>query len=894
MAQENAINAIPGYLTYVSVMATEDNTIVVFDEFSPGIDIINYTGGATPININLDEGESYLIAVTNNTFINGTPNDLIGTLITSNKPIVVNSGSGTGSFADGSGGRDFGIDQIVGSDKVGNEYIFVKGNGGNGNGNEWENVLIIANTDNTNVFVNDATTPSYNLANAGDWIVIEGDEYSIDGNMYLQTSNDVFAYQGIGGRPNRTPNQGMFFVPPLSCENKGIVDNIASINKIGNETFDADVSIVTKFGATVTINGTLITNLRPPVTVEGPSPVSGNTDYVTYKVTALSGNVSVQSSDATGAQVELYCAYFNANGAAASGSFYSGFPSPPEINLGVGIGAIGFCIPDLILETLNADSFDTVEWFYNSGSGPTVITPGVEGNILANGDLNPILPGNYFLRGTTCSGNFFDSQIIPASNCPDDLDNDKIIDNVDIDLDNDGILNCDESKGNTSIDFNTPSSPVLSFQDGSPDDASFITATTSSSNITGDLNSNFTSTVTAGAGGVIEEVELYTLEFGNPSNIKLIQNTITPHTTIPGETFIFSVGPSTKNITVIDPDNILLIDTDFDDVFETGINNFSASEIRFKYNPTPSGISPYEFVANNVDEITFTHKLIGTDDSTFEGNLILTCFGIDSDGDGINDAFDADSDNDGIPDIIEAQGIPVTLSGTDADSDGLDDVFTSPITPIDSDVDNVLDYLDLDSDNDGVYDLWEAGHPLEDVILTDGQIDNVTVGINGLDDRLETSADSFILNYIISDPDTNDGIFSYLDLDSDGDECPDVIEAGFLDPNNDGIIGPIPVVVDDKGRVTGIPDGYTKPNSDYNTFAPILINTPFVDVAFCEASTSTITIDSTADTFQWEVSTDGGTNWTDITDDTTYSGATTKDLEISNLQLALNNYLYNR
>ena len=144
----------------------------------------------------------------------------------------------------------------------------------------------------------------------------------------------------------------------------------------------------------------------------------------------------------------------------------------------------------------------------------------------------------------------------------------------------------------------------------------------------------------------------------------------------------------------------------------------------------------------------------------------------------------------------------------------MDDVFTSPIIPIDSDVDNVLDYLDLDSDNDGVYDLWEAGHPLEDVILTDGQIDNVSVGVNGLDDRLETAADSFILNYIISDPDTNDSIFSYLDLDSDGDECPDVIEAGFLDPNNDELIGGSPVNIDDKGRVTGIPDGYTKPNSD--------------------------------------------------------------------------------
>ena len=381
--------------------------------------------------------------------------------------------------------------------------------------------------------------------------------------------------------------------------------------------------------------------------------------------------------------------------------------------------------------------------------------------------------------------------------CPDDIDNDLIIDNIDVDLDNDGILNCDESKGNTSIDFTDPNSPILNFIDGSSD-SSFISSTLTkvgTSTFSGDGSSNFNSTVSSGAGSELE----YILNFNEASNIELTQNTSTTHSNVTGEIFILKIGPNTKNITLIDTDNILLVDTDFDDVFETGVTNFSSAEIRFKFNPTPSGSTPYKLVANSINQLIFKHLLNNTvNNSTFEGNLILTCFGIDSDQDGVVDAFDADSDNDGIPDIIEAQGIPVILSGIDADLDGLDDIFTTPITPIDSDGDNVFDYLDLDSDNDGVYDLWEAGHPLEDVILKDGQIDNVSVGVNGLDDRLETASDSFILNYIVSDPDT-DGIFSYLDFDSDGDECPDVIEAGFLDPNNDNIIGPLPVVVDDKG-----------------------------------------------------------------------------------------------
>ena len=144
MATENN-NAPNGFLTYTSVMATEDDTNITFEDFPTGITVINHAG-STPINVNLSEGQSYMIAVASN--YGGIPNDLIGSLVRSDKPIVVNSGSGTGSFASGNGGRDFGIDQIVDFSKVGSEYVFVKGNGG-ATGNSWENVLVVAHQDNT-------------------------------------------------------------------------------------------------------------------------------------------------------------------------------------------------------------------------------------------------------------------------------------------------------------------------------------------------------------------------------------------------------------------------------------------------------------------------------------------------------------------------------------------------------------------------------------------------------------------------------------------------------------------------------------------------------------------------------------------------------------------------
>jgi hypothetical protein len=69
---------------------------------------------------------------------------------------------------------------------------------------------------------------------------------------------------------------------------------------------------------------------------QGPFDIDGNPDYVTYKVSNLSGDVSINSDN------ELYCAYFNQNGVATSGSFYSGFISIPEINFETNISTLGY------------------------------------------------------------------------------------------------------------------------------------------------------------------------------------------------------------------------------------------------------------------------------------------------------------------------------------------------------------------------------------------------------------------------------------------------------------------------------------------------------------------------------------------------------------------------
>jgi len=124
----------------------------------------------------------------------------------------------------------------------------------------------------------------------------------------------------------------------------------------------------------------------------------------------------------------------------------------------------------------------------------------------------------------------------------------------------------------------------------------------------------------------------------------------------------------------------------------------------------------------------------------------------------------------------------------------------------DTDGDGIADYLDLDSDNDGIFDLHEAGHGAADA-NNDGVIDGAAsaFGTNGLFDGLETSPDNEVLSYSIADSESSpDGIYDAYELDSDGDTCFDTGEAGVSDPDDDGTAGTGVPAVDANGLVTAI------------------------------------------------------------------------------------------
>ncbi|MCE4566178.1 T9SS type A sorting domain-containing protein [Maribellus sp. CM-23] len=144
----------------------------------------------------------------------------------------------------------------------------------------------------------------------------------------------------------------------------------------------------------------------------------------------------------------------------------------------------------------------------------------------------------------------------------------------------------------------------------------------------------------------------------------------------------------------------------------------------------------------------------------------------DSDCDGVVDFEDLDKDNDGIPDFVEGDGA------------------------IDSDGDGIPDSKDIDSDNDGITDNveWQGE---EDYVAPL----NVDANNNGWDDAYDPSAGG---KYALPVDTDSNGVPDYLDADADGDGVSDLIEA--FDVNNDGFSDVKPHYQDNDGD--GLDDAF--------------------------------------------------------------------------------------
>lgn len=154
--------------------------------------------------------------------------------------------------------------------------------------------------------------------------------------------------------------------------------------------------------------------------------------------------------------------------------------------------------------------------------------------------------------------------------------------------------------------------------------------------------------------------------------------------------------------------------------------------------------------------------------------------GVDTDGDGTPDYLDLDSDDDGLADALEA-GAPRGSAPRDSDGDGDADFrdLDSDANGVpdanegggDVDRDGVHDAADDDNDGDRVLDVDEVGDPPFPPRDTDGD------GTADLDDP-DSDGDTIADREEGSIDTERDGVVDRLDLDSDGDGIDDAAEAG--------------------------------------------------------------------------------------------------------------------
>lgn len=180
---------------------------------------------------------------------------------------------------------------------------------------------------------------------------------------------------------------------------------------------------------------------------------------------------------------------------------------------------------------------------------------------------------------------------------------------------------------------------------------------------------------------------------------------------------------------------------------------------------------------------------------------------IDTDKDGIADYLDLDSDNDGISDIEEAgfkqmsnQKSTFDLNNSslwkDVNGNGLND-YIETLTSAgnysipDTDNDTIPDYLDLDSDNDSLFDVDEAGLLNGDGDINgDGTGDGADSDGDGILDLYDNSTSYGTVERSYAQDSDSNGVSDYLQLDSNGDGVFD-IQSGLyanFDANNNGKI----------------------------------------------------------------------------------------------------------
>lgn len=351
----------------IGVTATEDNTTVTLSGYNPNV-VFSDGISAPTRTFTLNKGKSYIIEARSD-LATSNLNGLVGAKIAASKPISVTNGNFNSIYTTQNNTNvDVLMDQAVPVDRLGKDFVMVKGNGPANSG--MEAALVIATVDNTKLTVNGNLLNNITL-NEGDYYIVPGTNYVNQGgnsnfNMSIVANNNVYVYQLLAGTSGSTvyATGGMNFIPPLSCFMPTKIEEIGYINRIGSDTFSTKLNIITQTGAAVTLNGNNINSAN------GPFPVNGNPNWVTYSIPNVTGNITVNSTRPVTAGIAA------GDNAVGYGGYFAGFSSVPAIT------KTGDCFAGVQLQVDN--TYDTYQWFLNgnpiTGANSYFINPEIYGS----------------------------------------------------------------------------------------------------------------------------------------------------------------------------------------------------------------------------------------------------------------------------------------------------------------------------------------------------------------------------------------------------------------------------------------------------------------------------------------------------------------------------------
>lgn len=225
---------------YISVVALEDSTQIRFKARTGNL----FDNGRDSVLFVLDKGESWVSTMTDNY-------ELLGTRVTSNKPIAVTAG-GNHLKNSSAGNADAGIDQVVPVQHLGTKHVVLRGL----NHYPQDYIMWITTAPQTSVSV-DGNPVQTNVGAGSVYTYSMAGQASSPGKPFIiESTAPIYVFQVTTGTTSNDPEQGMAQIPHVDCTGS----NFIRYNKASGLATSALITIPTSAVSTLDYNGSAITN----------------------------------------------------------------------------------------------------------------------------------------------------------------------------------------------------------------------------------------------------------------------------------------------------------------------------------------------------------------------------------------------------------------------------------------------------------------------------------------------------------------------------------------------------------------------------------------------------------------------------------------------------------